>query len=981
MKKTKKGLNELSSQELHELAEDTTLEDLSPSQKEALRGVIEQRLGGTHVFFFDDGLKPEEKARKGIDRLLEHAGWCLQDHQDRNVNAALGVAVREHPMTTGFADYLLFIGGKAVGVIEAKAQGHTLSGVAEQSTKYAAGFPIEAETIAHPLPFAYESTGVDTQFRDLRDPDPRSRWIFAFHRPETLQNWLGQTKTLRARLLDLPQLQTEGLQKPLRQCQIEAIDGLEESFRLNRPRALLQMSTGSGKTFCAISFIYRLIKFGKASRVLFLVDRTNLGDQTLKEFQAFTPPDDNRAFHKIYNVQHLASNKIDNASKVCISTVQRLYSMLRGEALTDAELEEQSAFENDSVDTEPPKEVVYAPHIPIETFDFIIVDECHRSIYNLWRGVLEYFDAFLIGLTATPSKQTFGFFNQNLVVEYGHERAVADHVNVNYDVFRIRTKITEQGGTIESGFQVGRRNRANRKTRWEQADQDIEYSSGDLDKAVVSKSQIRKVLQTFKDKLFAEIYPERTVVPKTLIFAKDDSHAEDIVEMVKEVFDKGDDFCKKITYRVTGIKPKELIKSFCNSDKFRVAVTVDMVSTGTDIKPLEIVFFMRQINSRVYFEQMKGRGTRTIAPSDLQMVTPDAPFKDHFVIIDAVGVCDNDKTDSRPLERKRSISFDKLIDLVGSGNREDDNLLSLASRLARLTEKVKPKDRTSIEEASGGLSVEDMVNRLLDVDDQDRIEEKARELFSLVESIEDFSEDQLEQAKLSTVEEAAKPFESKKLRELLKEIKGRREQIIDETSEDELLFAEFDEGAKKRAEGVIQSFKQFMEDNKDEITALQVFYNQSYGQRHLTFEMIKELSEALERRPLMLTTDKLWQAYARLEKSRVRKASPQKLLTDLVSLVRYSLGEVDVLEPFTAKVDERFQQWLERQQQVGREFSQEQLDWLAMIKEHITTSLGIDLDDFEYAPFHDKGGPFKVMQLFGEDLDELLDELNKELVA
>jgi len=407
-------------------------------------------------------MKPEEKARQRIDRLLDAAGWSVQDMSRLNLSASLGVAVREFPVESGFADYVLFVDRQAVGVIEAKPEGTTLSGVAEQSTAYITGFPSHIPHVHLPLPFAYESTGIETFFRDERDPNPRSRRVFAFHCPETLQEWLSQEDTLRARLQLVPMLNTKGL----RDCQVEAIVHLDRSFAQAKPRALIQMATGSGKTYAAVSFIYRLIKFAGARRVLFLVDRNNLGRQTLREFQQYVTPDDGRKFTELYNVQHLTSNTLDPVSNVAITTIQRLYSMLKGDPEFDTEIEEHSLFEM-APGEERPREVTYNPQIPIETFDFIVTDECHRSIYNLWRQVLEYFDAFIIGLTATPSKQTLGFFNQNLVTEYSHERAVADGVNVGYEVYRISTQITEQGSTVDAGYYVDKRDKLTRQTRWE----------------------------------------------------------------------------------------------------------------------------------------------------------------------------------------------------------------------------------------------------------------------------------------------------------------------------------------------------------------------------------------------------------------------------------------------------------------------------------------------------------------------------------
>jgi type I restriction enzyme, R subunit len=340
--------------------------------------------------------------------------------------------------------------------------------------------------------------------------------------------------------------------------------------------------------------------------------------------------------------------------------------------------------------------VEYNPALPVETFDVIIVDECHRSIYNLWRQVLEYFDAFLIGLTATPSKETFGYFQQNLVMEYTHEETVADGVNVNYDVYRIRTDITERGSKVEAGFFVDKRHRQTRKVRWEKLEDELDYAAAQLDRDVVAPDQIRTVVRTFRDKLFTEIFPGRKDVPKTLIYAKDDSHADDIVEIVRQEFGRGNEFCQKITYKTTGVKTEDLIASFRNSYHPRIAVTVDMIATGTDIKPLEIVLFMRSVKSRTFFEQMKGRGVRVIPDTEFQAVTPDAKSKTHFVIVDAVGVCERDKTDSRPLERRRHVPFDKLMEVVAYGNRQEGVLTSLSGRLARLERQLEDKEKAEL---------------------------------------------------------------------------------------------------------------------------------------------------------------------------------------------------------------------------------------------------------------------------------------------
>ena len=917
-------------------------------------------------------MKPEEEARQNIDKLLDMAGWKVQDLKELNLGVSRGVAVREFPLRSGYADFLLFVDRKAVGVVEAKPEGTTLSGVAEQTEAYITGIPENLPHVQEPLPFAYESTGTETFFRDIRDPDPRSRRVFSFHRPETLRELISQEDTLRARLRKMPPLLTEGL----RDCQTEAIHNLEVSFADAKPRALIQMASGGGKTYTAVSSAYRLIKFANARRVLFLVDRSNLGRQTKKEFQQYITPDDRRKFTELYNVQHLTSNVIDPVNRVCITTIQRLYSMLKGETEFDAELEEQSLF-NISPKDEKPREIAYNPNIPIETFDFIITDECHRSIYHLWRQVLEYFDAFIIGLTATPSKQTLGFFNQNLVLEYSHERAVADGVNVPYNVYRIQTEITEKGSRVEAGYYIDKRDKLTRKVRWEQLEDDIEYSASQLDRDVVAPDQIRTVIRTFKEKVFTEIFPKRTEVPKTLIFAKDDSHAEDIVHIIRDEFGKGNDFCKKITYKTTGEKPEDLITNFRNSYNPRIAVTVDMISTGTDIKPLECLIFMRDVKSRVYFEQMKGRGTRTISPTDFNAVTPDGFSKTHFIIVDAVGVCENDKTDSQPLEKKPSVSFDKLILSVALGNRENDTITSLAGRLARLDREIEDKDRKDIETVSGGKSLRKIINTLLDAVDPDKKMEKAKEIFKT----ETPTEEQINSASKELMKDACAPFDNPKLRNTLIDLRRRSEQIIDTISKDAVILAGFDEQAKERAKTIVDTFKKFIGENRDELTALQVIYSKPYGKRHLTYEQIKQLAEAIRKPPYQLTPDILWQAYEQLEKAKVKGAGPQKLLTNIISLIRFAIGESDVLEPFSDTVNTRFSNWLAGQEKTGRKFIQEQKDWLLNIKDHIASSMAIERDDFELSPFYEEGGLVKAYQVFGNELDNILTELNEVLAA
>jgi type I restriction enzyme, R subunit len=931
---------------------------------------------------------PEQKARVSIDALLQQAGWHVCNVADANIHASTGVAIREFPLNNGFgfADYLLYVNGKACGVIEAKKEGATLTGVELQSGRYAQGLPTALPAWRRPLPFVWESTGLETHFTNGLDPEPRARAVFAFFRPELLVQWLTYLQatagsntaqetagTFLARMRSMPQLVTEwgsgGAHYSLWPAQISAITNLEKSLAANKPKALIQMATGSGKTFTSIGFIYRLIKFGGARRVLFLVDRGNLARQTKKEFDAYASPYNNYKFGEEYIVQHLQGNQLDTSARVVICTIQRMFSMLKGRELAE-EADEESTEKIETLFKDP-EPIGYNPAIPIESFDIVVTDEAHRSIYNLWRQVLEYFDAYLIGLTATPNKQTFGFFNQNLVMEYGHAQAVADGVNVNYDVYRIKTEVSEQGARVDKGFWLETQDKATRrKTAW-QLDDDFEYQPEELDRAVQTPDQIRTVVRTLRDRWQADMFPTRTECPKTLIFAKDDNHAEKIVEILREEFGRGNEFAQKITYRSAqggGTSPEQLIKDFRTGYYPRVAVTVDMIATGTDIKPVEIVVFMRSVKSRSFFEQMKGRGVRVCNPTDLAAVNPGEHIKkDHFVIVDCVGVCERDKTDSRPMDTKKSVPLDKLLQAVSLGNVEDDVLSSIAARLARLDKDASDADRAKVVELSGGKTLRDLARGIVDA--------------LAIDATQDMPPAEADQR----LRDATKPFAAPALRDQLLKMKQKADLVIDVVTQDTLLDASFTVGSD-RATALVQSFEDFITQHKDEITALQILYSRRYSVERqrapLMFEQLKELADALHAPPLNIDEGALWQAYATLRKDKVKGAKQRRLLTDLVSLVRFAMQQTNELVPYPERVQANFKAWLAQHQQTdNRPFTQEQQHWLEMIRDHIAANLGIEINDFEYAPFNAQGGLGKVHQLFGAELPKVIEELNRELAA
>jgi type I restriction enzyme, R subunit len=895
----------------------------------------------------------EARARKLIDQQLTEAGWIVQDKKDLNLFASQGIAVREIVMKRGHGrvDYLLYVDKAVVGVIEAKPTGTPLSGVEWQSAMYADGLPpgvrLAAKTRDGRLPFVFEASGTETHFTNGFDPDPRARLIFNVPQPETLARILRDADahpdrpTWRAKARDLPALDTTAL----RPAQVEAVTGIEQSLaEQHYDRSLVQMATGAGKTYTAVTEAYRLLRYGGLNRILFLVDRINLADQTLGEFQNYRTPDDGRRFTELYNVAKLSSAGMLGSTNVVISTIQRVFAFIKnGEASQD---------DDEGIDgyvPDVPVSVAYSQALPPETFDLVIVDEAHRSIYGVWRGVLEYFDAHTVGLTATPGKQTFGFFKQNLVSDYTYPESVADGVNVDFDIYRIRTQISEQGSHIEAGTIVPKVDRRTREQRLEALDGDLDYTPGQLDRAVTATDQIRTVLETFRDRLFTEIFPGRSTVPKTLIFAKDDNHAEEIVTQVREVFGKGNDFAAKITYSARNAKAH--LKAFRTSPALRVAVTVDMIATGTDVKPLECVFFMRDVRSAQYFEQMKGRGARTISPADFQAVTPDAETKTRFVIVDAVGVTEHDFVEP-PLNRQKSVSLKKLLDKTANLTLTEDEAATLASRLAKLELDLTEEERAELDDVAG-QPVREIVRQLVDA------VEPATSTPALIEA--------------ATTPIASNP----ELRNRILELRATHDRVIDEVSADELI----DAGGvvdPDRARSLVDSWRAYLDEHRDEITALQLGYEA--GERRVDFAFIQGLAARISRPPHNWTPSTIWDAYAVVDAAKVHPCA-KHTLTDLVSLIRFTTGVDDELVPYAERVRERYAGWLAQQEQAGVTFTDVERWWLDRIVLVIANSAGIRVEDLDGAPFIERGGTDGAIRDLGDRAGVLLEQLNAELTA
>lgn len=912
-------------------------------------------------------MTPEEKARCVIDNNLCQSGWIIQDLNRLNLSASLGVAVREFPTSTGEVDYALFVDGRPVGVVEAKRSeaGQSITDVEVQSGRYAKS-SFKWVKNDYTIRFVYEATDKLIRFTDYNDVKYRSRTVFSFHRPETLFEWVRQPDTLRNNMKHFPPLDVKGFRK----CQINAINNLEKSFADNRPKALVQMATGAGKTFTAITASYRLLKYGNMKRILFLVDTKGLGEQAEREFLAYTPNDDSRSFSQIYGVRRLKSSYIPNDVQICISTIQRMYSILKEEELNEA-AEETSFSEYVTAESKAPKEVVYNKKYPPEFFDCIIVDECHRSIYNVWSQVLSYFDAFIVGLTATPDNRTFAFFDENIVSEYPREEAIVDGVNVGEDIFVIETKVGKSGAHLMKQL-IEYRDRLSRAKRWKQMDEDINYVPSQLDRDIVNISQIRTVIRTFKENLFTALFPRRKEVPKTLIFAKTDSHADDIVQVVRDEFGEGNDFCRKITYSADN--PESVLSSFRNDYNPRIAVTVDMIATGTDVKPIECLIFMRDVRSKNYFEQMKGRGTRVLDKEDLQKVTPSATEnKDHFVIVDAVGVTKSKKSDTRSLERKPTVSMKELMMNVALGAKDENTLTSLANRVIRLNSQMSSEERKQFE-TKVGTSASSVAEKLLNAFDEDVILEQAREKTG----ISNPTEEQIKNVQKELVKIASEPFYDPDIRDFIENIRRNHDQIIDSVNLDEVIFAGFDTQQEENVNKVISGFRTFIEENKDEIVALRIIYDAAYKDRPMVIEKLKELYEKLKSKGI--TVERLWDCYAIKRPDKVRRSTIAQI-TDLISMIRFGMGYADTLVPFADKVNYNFMQWTFKKNAGHIQFTEEQMEWLRLIKDHIAASLSILPEDLDLTPFDRKGGLLGFYDAFGDSYEQILQEMNEELVA
>ena len=855
-------------------------------------------------------MTPEEKARQKIDQWFAEAGWKVINREDYEPTST-AVAIREGLLKGNLeADYFLFINGKAVGVLEAKREDiDALSDkVCAQAALYAKSVPHIYQTYQNPLPFIFTSNGKDLYFCDFRKQEQSFKQIMAIPTPYDLVKQLGISDYFAG----LPTLQKKGL----RDCQYEAVTELEKSFRSGQNRALMVLATGAGKTYTACLAAYRLLSYTPMRRILFLVDRNNLGKQAEGEFGTFRLTENGDAFNTIFTVNRLRSSSIPSDSNVIISTIQRLFSFLKGDTIDDDDEDEGN---------EPAEEIILPPNpnLPHDYFDLIIIDECHRSIYGNWRKVLEYFDtARLVGLTATPVPETMAFFNNNRIVNYTLEKSIVDGVNVDCRVYRIRTQVTENGGAILKGEKVKEETRYTGDIKTIFNKEAKTYTSKELNRSVINPAQIKLVLSTYRDVVYTELFndPQREAnfdwLPKTLIFALNETHATNIVQIAKEVFGRTDDrFVQKITYSAGD--SNELIRQFRNDKDFRIAVTCTLVATGTDIKPLEVVMFMRDVESLPLYIQMKGRGVRTIGDEQLRNVTPNAFSKDCFFLVDAVGVTEHEKTIPTAADEPttKTITFKELLERISHGYLPDEYLQRLAATLSRIYNKADNSQRNEFTRLAHD-DMKELASRIYDALDNNplppfiNINEPNNERKGLV-------------APLANHANAR--------RYLLILSAGFVNTLM--PGEDTLISKGF---SIEEAQNTTEAFEEFCREHTDEIEALRIIYNNE-GEP-ITYSMLKDLENKLKMANNHFTSKQLWNSYAILNPNSVRRSTTKEesdALTNIIQLVRYAFRQIERLDSVVTTSKQYFNLWLGQNQ---REITDKQREVISRIVDYIASN-------------------------------------------
>ena len=879
---------------------------------------------------------PEELARVKIDKQLNNAGWDIISRNEYLPNST--VAVKEALMKGNTeSDYLLFVDGKAIAVVEAKKESNKLGDeVAAQAEFYSAN-PQDwyALWMDGMIPLVYLANGNKIYFKNMLIPDSDYEELSAMHSPKKMLQIIGKSSVYGA----LPRIEKKGL----RDCQYNAEVALEASLKAGKKKALAILATGSGKTYLACLASYRMLNYTPAKRVLFLVDRNNLARQTESEFSLFDRTENGHALSALYQINRLRKPE-DINGQVVISTIQKLFAVLTGQAISDDN--EDAEDENFNRDNEKAlKEVIQLGNdlkLPPDFFQFIIVDECHRSIYGKWKAVLDYFkNATVLGLTATPTPEAYAYFDNNIIEQYTYDDSVVDGVNVPARVYRIMTEATVHGGTIHKGEKIVELTRRTGEVEEYTAKQRVDYSPSQLDRSVINQNQIEKVLSTYRDAIYSDLYPYREekweYIPKTLIFAKDDNHATQIVDCAKKVFGEKfpdgnvpDNFVQKITYSAGD--SNALIRDLRNEKDFRIAVTVTLVATGTDVKPLEVVLFMSDVKSEVLYTQMKGRGCRVISEDKLKEITPNATTKECFYIVDAVGVTESDKHIPKPGKdgepKKKTLSLEHLIERLAHGDLSDENIALLRDYCASINRRyendVLHGRHLDIFIADFGFAPRTLANDI----------NKALSSHSLPPFIS-ASADNSARADLVVC-----LIGNIKARDKLLEMQ-RGYYTYTPDKEDEVIYKGF---SKESARSLIESFEKYLTDNKDSVEALRIIYNSE--NTVITYSMLSELRDKLTSTNGLFTPFHLWSNYKLLDDDGVVEEFDKKqnvnALTNLIQLVRFAYGK-------TAELTSLFTGYLQRFHlycgQVQRTLTDEQKEIMRQIAVYVVNEGAFSLSE------------------------------------
>lgn len=879
---------------------------------------------------------PEELARVKIDKQLNNAGWDIISRNEYLPNST--VAVKEALMKGNTeSDYLLFVDGKAIAVVEAKKESNKLDDeVAAQAEFYSAN-PQDwyALWMDGMIPLVYLANGNKIYFKNMLIPDSDYEELSAMHSPKKMLQIIGKSSVYGA----LPRIEKKGL----RDCQYNAEVALEASLKAGKKKALAILATGSGKTYLACLASYRMLNYTPVKRVLFLVDRNNLARQTESEFSLFDRTENGHALSALYQINRLRKPE-DINGQVVISTIQKLFAVLTGQTISDDN--EDAEDENFNRDNEKTlKEVIQLGNdlkLPPDFFQFIIVDECHRSIYGKWKAVLDYFkNATVLGLTATPTPEAYAYFDNNIIEQYTYDDSVVDGVNVPARVYRIMTEATVHGGTIHEGEKIVELTRRTGEVEEYTAKQRVDYSPSQLDRSVINQNQIEKVLSTYRDAIYSDLYPYREekweYIPKTLIFAKDDNHATQIVDCAKKVFGEKfpngevpENFVQKITYFAGD--SNALIRDLRNEKDFRMAVTVTLVATGTDVKPLEVVLFMSDVKSEVLYTQMKGRGCRVISEDKLKEITPNATTKECFYIVDAVGVTESDKHIPKPGKdgepKKKTLSLEHLIEHLAHGDLSDENIALLRDYCASINRRyendVLHGRHLDIFIADFGFAPRTLANDI----------NKALSSHSL-SPFESASADNSARADLVSC-----LIGNIQAREKLLEMQ-RGYYTYTPDKEDEVIYKGF---SKESARSLIESFEKYLKDNKDSIEALRIIYNSE--NTVITYSMLSELRDKLTSANGLFTPFHLWSNYKLLDDEGVVEEFDKKqnvnALTNLIQLVRFAYGK-------TAELTSLFTGYLQRFNlycgQVQRTLTDEQKEIMRQIAVYVVNEGAFSLPE------------------------------------